>query len=140
MLRRGGKQLLQQVQQLRGFAAEAALAEESPFLRFGQPFAPQLNMSAALAQLPETKVRDGGLQGRSCTRRGGPAPAARRCSARRRLQPACLPACCLTCHSRAARLVPAGDPPAQRPACGQRDGAPFQHRHRGRVDRRGQPV
>ena len=63
MLRRGGKQLLQQVQQLRGFAAEAALAEESPFLRFGQPFAPQLNMSAALAQLPETKVRDGGLQG-----------------------------------------------------------------------------
>lgn len=56
MLRRGGKQLLQQVQQLRGFAAEAALVEESPFLRFGQPFAPQLNLNAALAQLPETKV------------------------------------------------------------------------------------
>lgn len=72
MLRRGGKQLLQQVQQLRGFAAEAALVEESPFLRFGQPFAPQLNLNAALAQLPETKVRDGACRGAPAAGGGPP--------------------------------------------------------------------
>lgn len=57
MLRRGGAKLLQQLQSVRHYAAEAALAEESAFLKFGSPFAPALNMTAALAQLPETQVR-----------------------------------------------------------------------------------
>ncbi|PSC75779.1 putative mitochondrial-processing peptidase subunit beta [Micractinium conductrix] len=57
MLRRAGSRLLAQLAQTRGYAAEAAVAEaESPFMRFGSPFAPALNMSDALAQLPETKV------------------------------------------------------------------------------------
>ncbi len=46
-------------QQLRGYAAQAdavAAAEESPFLRFGNPFPQVYNMSQALAQLPETQV------------------------------------------------------------------------------------
>lgn len=62
MLRlRHGRKLLGQLQQAasRGFAAEAALAEESPYLRFGSPFAQQLNLTPALAQLPETKVSPG---------------------------------------------------------------------------------
>ncbi|KAL4428026.1 hypothetical protein ABPG75_002115 [Micractinium tetrahymenae] len=58
MLRRSGQQLLGRLgQQLRGYAAEPALtAEASPFLRFGSPFAQQLDLSQAVAQLPETKV------------------------------------------------------------------------------------
>jgi hypothetical protein len=93
MLRRGGKQLLQQVQQLRGFAAEAALAEESPFLRFGQPFAPQLNMSAALAQLPETKVRDGAAG--ALLHPPGRARSCRSPLLCPQATPACLPSCLL---------------------------------------------
>lgn len=58
MLRRSGQQLLGRLgQQLRGYAAEPALTgEASPFLRFGSPFAQQLDLSQAVAQLPETKV------------------------------------------------------------------------------------
>lgn len=46
------------LQQLRQYAAQAELApaNDSAFLRFGSPFAAQLNMNQALAQLPETKV------------------------------------------------------------------------------------
>lgn len=74
MLRRGGSKLLSQLQQLRGYAAaEAALATESPFLRFGSPFAAQLNMNDALAQLPETKVRPG--RGSGCNGSGVATPA-----------------------------------------------------------------
>lgn len=56
-LRHGGRLIGQLAQAGRGFAAEAALAEESPYLRFGSPFAQQLNLTPALAQLAETKVR-----------------------------------------------------------------------------------
>lgn len=52
---------LSAVQQLRGYAAEAALATESPFLRFGSPLPSVLNMSGLVAQLPETQV--GGCSG-----------------------------------------------------------------------------
>lgn len=58
MLRRGGSRLLgAALQQVRGYAADAALATEGQeFLRFGSPFAQQLNLAPALATLPETKV------------------------------------------------------------------------------------
>lgn len=54
IIRRAGRV----AQQLRGFAAQAEVvsAEQSPFLRFGSPFPAQINMNAALAQLPETEV------------------------------------------------------------------------------------
>lgn len=57
--RKGGLLL----QQLRKYSAQAALttAEESPFLRFGSPFAPQLNMNQIVAQLPDTKVSQSSL-------------------------------------------------------------------------------
>ena len=53
--RRGGSSLLRH---LRGFAAqsEVAAADAETFLRFGNPFAQQLNLGSALSQLPETKV------------------------------------------------------------------------------------
>ncbi len=59
MLRRGGSRLLgAALQQVRGYAADAALATEGQeFLRFGSPFAQQLNLAPALATLPETKAR-----------------------------------------------------------------------------------
>jgi hypothetical protein len=50
--------------QLRGFSAQAALAEESPFLRFGSPFAQTISNNI-VAQLPETKVS--GLPGLTWT-------------------------------------------------------------------------
>ena len=65
MLRRGGSRLLgAALQQVRGYAAEAALATEGQeFLRFGTPFAQQLNLAPALATLPETKVTPWGGDG-----------------------------------------------------------------------------
>ena len=46
------------LQQLRGYASADAIAaaEQSPFLRFGNPLPQVFNMSQALAQLPETQV------------------------------------------------------------------------------------
>lgn len=44
-------------QQLRGYASQVAVAEESAFLRYASPFPAKLDLAPALAQLPETKVR-----------------------------------------------------------------------------------
>ncbi|KFM23147.1 putative mitochondrial-processing peptidase subunit beta [Auxenochlorella protothecoides] len=46
------------LQQLRGYAAssEAAVVESEVFTRYASPFPAQLNLTSALAQLPETKV------------------------------------------------------------------------------------
>ena len=71
LARRNG-QLAQQLSLLRGYAAQAELAvADSPFLRFGNPVPEQLNMTSALAQLPEAKVGSGTGGG------GVPAEAAR---------------------------------------------------------------
>lgn len=58
MLRNASRRSSRLLSQLRGYAAQAevAQADSETFLRFGSPFAPQLNLNSALAQLPETKV------------------------------------------------------------------------------------
>lgn len=54
------------LQQLRGYAAtsEAAVVERDVFTRYASPFPAQLNLTPALAQLPETKVTRGGFPSR----------------------------------------------------------------------------
>ena len=95
LARRNGP-LAQQLSRLRGYAAQAELAvADSPFLRFGNPVPEQLNMTSALAQLPEAKVGSG---------TGGAAEAVR-CPA----DPA---------GARPRRPPAAGDAPGQRPARG----------------------
>lgn len=94
MLRHGARLLAQQA---RGFAAEAALAEEGVFSRFGSPFAQQLNLAPALAQLPETQVRWGRVltlppAARRLPGQGGAAAAAGRLWPAR-LTPAAAPRC-----------------------------------------------
>lgn len=56
--RRGGKQAGRLLAGLRGFAAqsEVAAVDAETFLRFGNPYAQNLQLGSALAQLPETKV------------------------------------------------------------------------------------
>lgn len=58
MRRSGGRLLSQMGQQLRAYSAAPAVVEENAFLRFGSPFAQDISggLSAAIAQLPETKV------------------------------------------------------------------------------------
>jgi hypothetical protein len=167
MLRlRYGRQLLGQLQQAasRGFAAEAALAEESAYLRFGSPFAQQLNLSPALAQLAETQVRwvrpDPAHHPPSAhhpTAKCQAGPSLQQARSMRRpswqmqhLQPcqACPNiwgaasgrAACMSSRQHAAAPAPTGDPAAQRAACGQRGCAALQHGHRGCVDRCRQPL
>lgn len=130
MLRRGGSRLLgAALQQVRGYAADAALATEGQeFLRFGSPFAQQLNLAPALATLPETKVGPRGGDGpqmvgvwpRLHSPNAGPVP-----PPPPPLRPnSAAAACCRTGITRS--LCPAaGHPPVQRPARGLGARAPL---------------
>lgn len=44
---------------LRGYASEVAVVEDSAFLKYSNPFPQTFNYNAALATLPQTKVRGG---------------------------------------------------------------------------------
>lgn len=130
MLRRSGQQLLGRLgQQLRGYAAEPALTgETSPFLRFGSPFAQQLDLSQAVAQLPETKV--GSSPGGEIL---APSAAGPGLEAYQPVPPPARPRR-PTAFSATSFCFAAGDPPAQRLAGGQRAGAALQHLDSGGVD------